>query len=524
MGKAGSLVFRIILPGIIAVTLISGIGAYGRESQSPQSDSDRADVIVIDTLKAYGRLERPGVVFPHDLHTQALEKKQKDCTVCHMAEKDRLSLKFQRTTDESKSLVSDIYHAKCIDCHKETLAAKEKSGPVTCGECHAETPRFQSGRVPIPFDKSLHFRHVKVQENKCERCHHEYDKEAKRLFYAKEKEGSCRYCHQDTTQENRISNREASHIGCIDCHKKTRAAQKKAGPIDCAGCHDSEQLAMIETVQDIPRLSRKQPDVAMMKVTRESDQPETRMNFVPFDHKAHEAYNASCRVCHHESMSACDTCHTQKGTKEGNWVTLDRAMHQANANASCMGCHNTAKTSPDCAGCHATMSRIKTDGLDGCQKCHMAPATSHPVSADEEVPMAKSLLDSRSKPETVFSDTKLTDIPEKVTINGLSNQYEAVEFPHRKIAQTLLKKSSENKIAGYFHTSQSMCQSCHHNSPASIKPPKCQSCHGKPFDPAKPDVPGLLGAYHQQCMGCHQAMNIEKPMGCTECHREKGKG
>ncbi|MFZ3047644.1 MAG: cytochrome c3 family protein, partial [Desulfatirhabdiaceae bacterium] len=420
------------------------------------------------------------------------------------------------------SEITDVYHAKCIECHQDTLTAKEKSGPVTCGECHLEVSRFQSSRIPIQFDKSLHFRHSKAQENKCELCHHEFDKEIKKLFYAKEKEGSCRYCHQDVTQDNRISNREASHIGCIDCHKKTIAAKKKAGPVNCEGCHDPVQQAMIETVQDVPRMTRKQPDVVMMKISREAEQPETRMNFVPFDHKAHEGYNATCRVCHHESMNACNTCHTQNGTKEGKWVTLDRSMHQPNADASCMGCHNTAKAQTNCAGCHGGMRPSKTDELT-CQKCHMAamPKTSEPLSIDQEILMAKTLLDSRQKQDTIFVDPKIEDIPEKVTIRVLSHQYEPVEFPHRKIAQTLLKNSSEKKIAGYFHTNQSMCQGCHHNSPASIKPPKCQSCHGKPFDETKLNVPGLLGAYHQQCMGCHKAMNMEKPMGCTECHKEK---
>ena len=32
----------------------------------------------------------------------------------------------------------DIFHTNCIDCHKETKAAKEKSGPIECGECHQD--------------------------------------------------------------------------------------------------------------------------------------------------------------------------------------------------------------------------------------------------------------------------------------------------------------------------------------------------------------------------------------------------
>ena len=33
--------------------------------------------------------------------------------------------------------------------------------------------------------------------------------------------------------------------------------------------------------------------------------------------------------------------------------------------------------------------------------------------------------------------------------------------------------------------------------------------------------PGLMGAYHLQCMGCHKEMGMEKPVSCTDCHKEK---
>ncbi len=33
----------------------------------------------------------------------------------------------------------------------------------------------------------------------------------------------------------------------------------------------------------------------------------------------------------------------------------------------------------------------------------------------------------------------------------------------------------------------------------------------------------MKGAYHQQCMGCHKVLNLEKPKAtaCIECHKEK---
>jgi len=523
MGKVGSFTSWVILPVVLFIAFISRIGADGRDTRDQQTDSKRSDVIIIDMLKTHGTLERPDVEFPHDLHTQALQKIQKDCTVCHVPEKDRISLKFGRTKDGSKTEVADIYHSKCIECHKQIASTNEKSGPVTCGECHKEKLQYDSIRKPFGFDKSLHARHSKVAENKCELCHHEYDAQAKKLFYAKEKEGSCRYCHKDVTQDNRISDREASHIACLDCHRKTVAKGKKAGPVNCSGCHDPAQQARIEKLTDIPRMQRKQPDTVLMKINKDVIQPESRMNFVPFDHKAHEVYADTCRGCHHQTMNACNTCHTQIGSKEGKWVTLDLAMHQQNADESCMGCHNAAKPRTDCAGCHSRMNMAQKDE-NSCQACHIKTdpqSKSVPPSPDQEPILAKTLLDARPLVKAPFTDAITADIPEKLTIKSLSSQYEPVEFPHRKIVQKLLNNIGENKLAQYFHTGQmALCQGCHHNSPISLKPPKCQSCHNKPFHEAK-DVPGLLGAYHQQCMGCHKAMHIEKPMGCTECHKEK---
>ena len=105
MGKVRSLLIKSIIPAAIVMVSICGIGAYGSQSQPQEGDQKHADVITIDMLKAFGKLERPGVEFLHDNHTKALEKTKKDCSVCHLTEKDRLSLKFLRLKDESKKQV-----------------------------------------------------------------------------------------------------------------------------------------------------------------------------------------------------------------------------------------------------------------------------------------------------------------------------------------------------------------------------------------------------------------------------------
>jgi hypothetical protein len=53
-------------------------------------------------------------------------------------------------------------------------------------------------------------------------------------------------------------------------------------------------------------------------------------------------------------------------------------------------------------------------------------------------------------------------------------------------------------------------------------PPLCESCHGEPFDEAELHTPGLFGAYHRQCIGCHQEMEIEpQAQDCEGCHAPK---
>ncbi len=113
-----------------------------------------------------------------------------------------------------------------------------------------------------------------------------------------------------------------------------------------------------------------------------------------------------------------------------------------------------------------------------------------------------------------------------MTIGVLSDKYEPSKLPHRKIINTLMAAIGDDKLAATFHTDKAtVCAGCHHNSPVSKTPPKCASCHGKPFDPAKGDRPGLKAAYHQQCMGCHNRMKLEKPAdtACAECHKERAK-
>ena len=118
------------------------------------------------------------------------------------------------------------------------------------------------------------------------------------------------------------------------------------------------------------------------------------------------------------------------------------------------------------------------------------------------------------------------DAPESVEIDSMSNLYGPVEFNHA------------------MHTEMASCSDCHHHTtgtgPAA---PTCGRCHhgteegdtvsctechsAQPFSPENlelmenPEIfhidkPGLKGAYHLNCIGCHQ--EVDGPTGCQDCH------
>jgi len=125
------------------------------------------------------------------------------------------------------------------------------------------------------------------------------------------------------------------------------------------------------------------------------------------------------------------------------------------------------------------------------------------------------------------------DAPESVEIDSMSHLYGPVEFNHA------------------LHTEMAGCSDCHHHTtgtgPAS---PTCARCHdgavegdtvscsechaSQPFitenleKMENPEIfhidkPGLKGAFHLNCIGCHQ--EVDGPTGCQDCHEmtEAGK-
>jgi len=120
------------------------------------------------------------------------------------------------------------------------------------------------------------------------------------------------------------------------------------------------------------------------------------------------------------------------------------------------------------------------------------------------------------------------NVPDSINIDPLAKLYEKVKFNHAKHI-SLIKDCAEC----HHHTTgtqvqEKNCVRCHKNSEAK-KTVACRSCHAAtPFSAevlrAKEsdrwlyhqDKPGLKGAYHQSCIGCHE--KGKGPTGCKECH------
>ncbi|MBU3949290.1 MAG: cytochrome c family protein [Proteobacteria bacterium] len=526
---------KVIMPAIILLIIFCSIaGGYS----AVKSENARPDIILIDLPAIKGGEQMPAVQFLHDKHTEKLEGK-KDCSLCHLKENNKLVFKYKRIKDGTTKNDMAIYHDNCIACHLENKKANRPSGPLAgdCRSCHNLKSRNNSSWKQIDFNKSLHFRHessvdIKPLKNKdevnCSACHHNFDKKTKKTVYIKGEEESCFYCHKSVKTKNTSSMQTASHAACINCHQILKEQAKAAGPVECKACHDNAEQKKIKTVESISRMKRNQPDTILLANWAKAQKIDEKtigkqLNPVPFDHKAHESKAENCKSCHHESLKPCADCHTETGSKDGGFVRLEQAMHNSKSEKSCIGCHKTAQLEKNCAGCHSAMPE-KTLSNEKCIACHSIDKTmlgTFPVSKEKRAEIARRELNVKMSFVKKIPDEK---IPEKVTIGLITDKYEAVTLPHRKMFRTLESKINDNKIAGYFHADKTtLCASCHHNSPVSLEPPKCASCHGKTSNSSQDGRPALKGAYHGQCITCHQVMGIKEPAAtdCTKCHKEK---
>jgi len=491
---------------------IAGCGSTASDEPLP------GGTILIQHEELFGKLQRPPVAFDHARHVEILE--DPDCSDCHegiAGDEDPYS--FVPADVVPGRAAMDGFHDGCLACHEERRAAgsggEQIQPAVACGDCHQrEIEERPIDHADAGWDYVVHAQHVRGLDEKCEECHHVLDEQTKQLVYAKDQEESCQTCHGPVEVDGIPSLRAAAHEQCIQCHLTRRAAQQTAGPTACNACHGEREVPDAATLAALPRLERGQPDT--VQITVEGGQLEP----VAFDHRAHENRAGFCRDCHHDSTASCGECHTLDGAEKGQWVNAQLAFHDAEAPQSCIGCHNEQKRAGGCVGCHQLMPAELPRG--SCAICHVAD-TVHDLELAES--MGAGELDSATAVASVIPappspTTILDEAPESVTIDQLTDEYSAVEYPHRQVYEKLRDTAGASSLAQHFHGSdETLCYGCHHNSPAGQKPPACISCHEQAlFDDRRPGRPGLKAAYHLQCMDCHQAMEIE-PQACgTGCH------
>ncbi len=546
---------------------------------SEAAESPAAPLILMTPPELAGNLDRPPTAFDHDRHTAALKTNSlESCGVCHPASnKDATvgaatllkTFTFPKAPYDAsdKMATATAYHNECVGCHRKLSSEGKKSGPDVglCGKCHVrrtEPPQTAQAWTPL-FNYRRHFQHTKASETwptsgksltgikvdvlnsaadtRCYVCHHSYDETTKKLIYQKNTENACAACHKHTDQKNVRSMQKVAHAACIGCHAKLReeakialvggtatqqAAQssKRFGPVECKGCHTEHAKLSPAEIAKIPRLERGQKDVMDLPPVPEQEfasantptiplvkTSSARMKVVPFNHKAHEPRAQFCSTCHHHSMEKCSNCHTlQSNLEKGGGITLHQAFHKVSAKQSCTGCHDNAKQDQQCRGCHQVAQQQLSN--ESCRVCHRGPSEGAPPNA----PPAP----------IVFNKD---DVPEKLELKTLDKEFKPTAFPHQKIVIKLTKLSNDNALARVFHAGlgeQTMCKGCHHRTePAAAQAkmvPKCMSCHTKGIDPNDPSKPGIPGAYHRQCMSCHEAMKQPPaPLQCTKCHERK---
>jgi hypothetical protein len=105
------------------------------------------DTYVFEYAEVFGSLSRAPVSFDHSAHMERLEKE--GCGACHhVVDKDSGKLEYvegeESTCSECHSAqkngstpgLREAFHGKCTGCHRQMSKHHQKTGPVTCGECH----------------------------------------------------------------------------------------------------------------------------------------------------------------------------------------------------------------------------------------------------------------------------------------------------------------------------------------------------------------------------------------------------
>jgi len=527
----------------------------------PSAHADNATTsagCIVLSLDGVDSLKRPAINFNHEKHVTELG--ENNCRTCHADNQDKgLVFNFPKNLPETdnKEDLMNAWHTACITCHTERADRQEPTGPLTCGQCHIRLSEHHAAKhVPIlpsyyepmrdshhgeclnchsepalkaqdapvldwkqfqvlrgnppetlippsGFDYQRHALHSKTLEKDCGLCHY-LSPEKQQALKKEDRKPECGDWLFEPDPEGTWHEEDYAHARCINCHfRRTEEGEEKTGPLLCSTCHTQSQRTP-EQMQDIPRSECEQEKKILIR-----SKDSTVMEAVPFNHEAHQQRTTSCQECHHKNISPCSECHTVNGNEKAEFVTLAQAFHREGSDRSCVGCHESQKQKPECAGCHQQ--------LNGPQAAAGACATCHSGSLE-----TLERTRNAAMPESLIAP----DVQPTWQIEKLGETYAKVKFNHLEIAQALKSVSDASPLARYFHTNDmALCAGCHHYSPLEPKKPvpACRTCHDEKTADAS-GRPDLMGAYHQQCLGCHrQTGGTEEkiPQTCDGCHAYK---
>ncbi len=138
--------------------------------------------------------------------------------------------------------------------------------------------------------------------------------------------------------------------------------------------------------------------------------------------------------------------------------------------------------------------KIHFDIMEDCKLCHR-------ISPEIETPSCDICHE-----DPYFNVPKTTVQPQKMTeyfiFNKDSKIFDPVTFPHL----------IHFEIIGD-------CKTCHHHHDPEHVTPACITCHDATLDYENIEKPGLKGAFHRKCMGCHKEYDIG-PVVCVDCHKK----
>jgi hypothetical protein len=135
--------------------------------------------------------------------------------------------------------------------------------------------------------------------------------------------------------------------------------------------------------------------------------------------------------------------------------------------------------------------------LPACARCHTCP---EPTSLAPCLSACPRHAGSASLPASLG--------PDVVILDELEDLYVPVRFDHRTHAV----------MAGMSDG----CNVCHHYAPPNAPHPACRSCHPRGDDREDLAKPGLKGAYHRRCLGCHREW--DRTAACEACHLKRKGG